>query len=324
VTPPTITAGVRVYNGERHIAETLDAILAQSHPADEVLVVDDGSTDGTSEVLEGYAGRVRVVRQANGGLAAAFNRVFEEARCEYVAICDADDVWMPSKLERQAAALEAQPEIDVAFAAASIFGDAEGLCRYRAREPGIVDAARFKSDLFAVNKVCPSATVVRRDLFCALGPFVELDGVEDFEWFLRAACADAVFFYDPVIVVGYRRHPGQVTERMLRVQSGLYRVRMMHADEIPDRTAVRTTFGVNLFKIGRLLVDEGQPRDARRAFLGSLRHVRVPTLSTQARALVWATVLTLPDGARDSSGDSLVRVSRWFDGARGGRPAELP
>src|ERR1700676_2964055 len=139
---PSISAVIGAYQAERYIAETLESILGQAHPPDEIIVVDDGSTDGTVRVLERFAEKIRIVRQANRGCAAAFNTAFREASCDFVAECGADDIWESDKLERQVRALRMHPEIDIAFSAARVFGNAEGRWSMPAEEgmsAGIMD-----------------------------------------------------------------------------------------------------------------------------------------------------------------------------------------
>src|SRR5215207_1519597 len=119
---PTISVVVPAYNEERHIAEALDSVLAQTRSPLEVIVVDDGSTDGTLAVVDRYRERVRVVQQENRGCPGAFDTGFREAKGEFVALCPADDVWESEKLEWQQDALRQQPELDVVFGAARRFG----------------------------------------------------------------------------------------------------------------------------------------------------------------------------------------------------------
>lgn len=101
---PLVSVILPVHNGERFIGDTLDAALQQTHPNLEVVVVDDGSSDGTRAVVEARAARdarIRLVVQPNRGVAAARNRAVAEARGDFIAPLDADDVWEPTKIERQ-------------------------------------------------------------------------------------------------------------------------------------------------------------------------------------------------------------------------------
>lgn len=109
--PPTVTIAIAAYNCAATIAATLDSCLDQSCPDVEVLVVDDGSTDTTPEVLARYGSRIRVVRKPNGGLASARNAGMQAALGRYVAWMDADDLCQPDRLLLQAAVLDAYPEV---------------------------------------------------------------------------------------------------------------------------------------------------------------------------------------------------------------------
>jgi glycosyltransferase involved in cell wall biosynthesis len=113
VSAPLISCIVPVYNGERFLAEALDSILAQTYRPLEILLSDDGSTDGTPEVAARYAKQIRYLKHANAGPGAARNRGLELAQGEFVALLDADDLWHPEKLERQMARFEKRPDLDV-------------------------------------------------------------------------------------------------------------------------------------------------------------------------------------------------------------------
>jgi len=112
---PQITALIDTYNQERFIAEAIESVLAQDFPASEmeILVVDDGSTDSTPEIVRHFADRVRYIRKENGGQASALNLGFVEARGEIVAMLDGDDVWLPNKISRVAAEFAEDPDVFV-------------------------------------------------------------------------------------------------------------------------------------------------------------------------------------------------------------------
>lgn len=107
-----VTVVIPAYNAERFLRAAVESVLAQvSWAAVEVVVVDDGSTDRTAEIAESLGTAVRCVRQPNAGVAAARNRGIEEASGAYIAFLDADDVWLPHKLERQLEQFRARPEL---------------------------------------------------------------------------------------------------------------------------------------------------------------------------------------------------------------------
>ena len=113
---PEVTVLMPVFNGTRYVAEAIESILAQTHPNFEFLIVDDGSTDATPEILAAYAARdarIRLVRHENKGQAASLNRGLELARHDWVAIIDHDDVSLPQRLEGQLALVVRQPTVVV-------------------------------------------------------------------------------------------------------------------------------------------------------------------------------------------------------------------
>ena len=104
-----------LYNTRAYVVEAIDSILAQTRPADEIIVVDDGSTDGGSELLAGYGSRVCVIRQAHAGGATALNTGIAQATGDTIAFLDADDLWARDKLERQQSILLANEALDGVF-----------------------------------------------------------------------------------------------------------------------------------------------------------------------------------------------------------------
>jgi len=318
---PTISAVVAAYQAEEWIAEALEAILGQTRPPDEVIVVDDGSTDGTAEVLERFADRVKIVRRANGGCPAAFNTAFSHATGDFVALCGSDDVWVPEKLEWQMQAIERHPEVDVLCGDARLFGRVEGSY---AKPPGtgVLDSAALTEALYRANIICAPSVVIRRSLFEALGPFVENFGADDYEYWMRCLRAGARFYYDPRPLLGWRQHDNNLSSKEIWMLECSYEVRRRYADDVADRGVVHEMLAADLFKIGRTRVDEGRPRDARKAFAHALRHASGAGPSANARALTWVAVLSLPAGARERAGRAFVGLSRALEGASdAGQPA---
>jgi glycosyltransferase involved in cell wall biosynthesis len=308
VKSPTISAVVPVYNGQGYIGEAVEAILSQTRPPGEVIVVDDGSTDGTREELKRFEGEVRVITQTNRGVAGALNRCFEEATGMWVAKCDADDVWEPEKLQRQAEMLKDHPQVDIAVAGASFFGLREG-SRAPYQGEGILDPKELKRRLYKANFICSSATVVRQALHRAVGPFDGGLACEDYDFWLRAVGAGATVYYDPRAMVKYREHQGQVSKAKLEMHEAEYAVHRRHAKLVDDRRLVKRVEANDLFNIGRAMSDEDRTDEARKAFKASMK--RRPT----ARAAAWAIVVSAPERYRRGIADRAVSIKRAAHGA---------
>ncbi|MGC1415979.1 MAG: glycosyltransferase [Candidatus Acidiferrum sp.] len=117
MTAPLVTVLIDTYNYGQFVEEAIDSALAQEFPGEqrEILVVDDGSTDDTAERLKKYGDSIRYIRKTNGGQASAFNLGFAEARGEIIATLDADDVWLPDKLQRVCETFEKNPEAGMVY-----------------------------------------------------------------------------------------------------------------------------------------------------------------------------------------------------------------
>jgi glycosyltransferase involved in cell wall biosynthesis len=143
----SVSVVICVRDGEAHLAEAIDSALAQSATPMELIVVDDGSQDGSAEIARSYAPRVRLLRQGPLGLGAARNAALEAATGEFIAFLDSDDIWEPNKLELQLAAFSADPALDVCFTHVLEFADELELKGARPR-PGPIPGV-FTSSLCA-------------------------------------------------------------------------------------------------------------------------------------------------------------------------------
>jgi glycosyltransferase involved in cell wall biosynthesis len=197
---PLITCIVAVFNGESYLAEALDSMLAQTHPSLDVLVVDDGSTDGTPAVIDRYGDAVRRMWKPNGGPASARNLALRHLRGEFVAFLDADDLWHPEKLARQMARFEARPELEMSLTLVQNFW-----------VPELEDEAeRFRDHRLAkpASGYSTVALLARRTVFDRVGRFnEEWRHVHDTEWFLRASDTGVVVELLPEVLVSRRLHP---------------------------------------------------------------------------------------------------------------------
>lgn len=192
----TVSCVIPVYNGERFLSESLDSVLAQTHPPSEIIVVDDGSTDGTQAVVEQYSDKVTCTRQANAGAAAARNRGIVMASGEFVALLDADDLWHEHKLARQLERFNARPTLGYCTTYMQNFWMDE-----------VRDEARRLQDsgLAKPQPGAGSTIVARRSLFNQLGLLnADLKNRDIQEWILRAEKQAVVREMLPDVLV-YRR-----------------------------------------------------------------------------------------------------------------------
>lgn len=311
-TRPSITAVVAAYQAERFIVEALESILNQTRPPDEVVVIDDGSTDGTARKLKRFTDRIRIIRQSNRGYQAAINRAIVEAKSEFVALCGADDIWEPHKLEWQEHAMKAHPDVDVFFGHAVAFGRIS-VDLARPPQQGVLPTSVLRDALLRHNVIATPFIVMRRDLFERLGPFVENFEGDDYDYWFRCLRAGARFYYDPRVLGHYRRHDSNLTNDAVGLYRAMNMVRCKNADLVEDRRLLGSVLATDFFRVGRMLVDDGRPREARQEFRRALRHT-FSAPSTGARALAWLAVLSLPRGPRERSGQALVGFSRALDG----------
>jgi len=213
--PPLVSIVIPAYNAAPFIAETLESALAQTHAHREVIVVDDGSTDDTESRVAPYLGRIRYVRQANAGAAAARNAGLRMAAGDYIAFLDADDVWQPEKLEIQLRVAARHPESCMIVCDGVDFGEYAStnerllrgpLASRLDQEPSGILTGRFYAELVRRNAItCPAQTLIPRAVADRVGPVLEnVQPCEDWEYNLRIAHQGPITFHLDSLV-RYRR-----------------------------------------------------------------------------------------------------------------------
>ncbi len=187
-----VSVVIPAWNSAGTLPRAIDSVLAQTWEPREIIVVDDGGTDATPALLAGYGERVRVFSQANGGPASARNRGLSEARGQYVAFLDADDHWLPEKLERQVALLDARPDIGFCSTATRVV-DTRG--EWVRDWPCSSTAAPLLETLFMHGSAVSGSTsgvLARRQLLLEAGGFdAGLRGFEDPDLWIRLAARTA-------------------------------------------------------------------------------------------------------------------------------------
>jgi glycosyltransferase involved in cell wall biosynthesis len=211
---------IPAYNAEAFLGETLDSVLRQTLQPAKVIVVDDGSHDGTASVARRFGGRVALVSQQNRGVAEARNVGAAHAGTEWLAFLDADDVWLPGKLERQASLAKSGRQ--AVFCAIQTM-DREGRPLPFRSGPVDLGLAALLRHSEGIPQGSSSTLVVRRDLFDAVGRYdSRLATMADWDLMLRLRLAGPFGYVDEPLVL-YRRHGSNMSRNvpMLERESGI-------------------------------------------------------------------------------------------------------
>ena len=207
----TVSVVIPTFDRGSVLPRALDSVLAQTRPADEILVVDDGSSDGTAALAERYP-TVRWLHGRNRGVSAARNRGIRESRGDWLAFLDSDDGWEPEKLELQLAALATVSD------PALVHCDETWIRNGRRVNPRLRHRKRggwiFRHCL-PLCVISPSAAMVHRRVFAEIGEFDEdLPACEDYDLWLRLTSRFPVLYLDRRLVIKHGGHPDQLSRRI--------------------------------------------------------------------------------------------------------------
>ncbi|MES2124553.1 MAG: glycosyltransferase family A protein [Gemmatimonadota bacterium] len=285
--PTRITAVIPAFNAAASIGSAIRSVLAQSRVPDELIVVDDGSTDGTPELAE--AAGARVIRQANAGPGAARNAGIASAEADWIALLDADDAWRPDRIERQLAALEAD-RVAVVYSGHEV---ADG------RKPPMPPAAMDFAALWERNRIPTSTVMLRKAAWEEVGGFDEsrdLIGVEDYNLWLRLTASGWKLVGIDARLVDYQPTTASLTRQTRRFA----RAELTHLTRIADRLGLDPEL-VNTKEFA-LYLEYGmeffyyRDREAAREFLREAS--RRGPLPLSARVRYWATHLPFTLGSK--------------------------
>jgi glycosyltransferase involved in cell wall biosynthesis len=280
-----VSVNICCYQSERFFAATLDSVLGQSFRDLEVVIVDDGSSDRTAEIVRGFGDpRIRYFFQENRGLAASRNRAASLSRGRYLAFQDHDDLWLEEKLAEQVALLEARADVGLVYSDADWI-DAEGrILRRGAPDYRSASGSCFEPLLLGSNFVPWQSVVVRRSVWERVGEFRPYRIVEDYDWLLRCARAHHFASIDHALIE-YRQHdhnvsmagrqedPGHVRKAIEGLREALD-VKERWSAILPPGTPIFLALARGLgdvhYDLGRQLCVAGELREG----LEHLRHAR--------------------------------------------------
>lgn len=217
--PPQVSVVVPCYNAERYIAATLRSVAQQQAEVPlEIIVVDDGSTDGSALLVEREFPEVRLIRQANGGVATARNTGIAAAQAPWIAFCDADDLWLHGKLAKQWQALANEPNCRMCYTAWAVWTSPD-VSPAKDEIVALTDTAQdwrgasgwVYADLLLDCVVWTSTVLAHRSVFDDVGVFnPSLRIGEDYDLWLRASRVTPIKRVDQPLAL-YRQHSGNIT-----------------------------------------------------------------------------------------------------------------
>jgi glycosyltransferase involved in cell wall biosynthesis len=278
---PVVSVIIPCFNAAEFITETVRSVLEQSQSDLELIVVDDGSTDGSAGLVGAIGDpRLRLIRKVNAGVAAARNDALSLARGEFVAFLDADDLYLPGNLERKVEFLRRDPRFELVYSAESLFdsrsGSVLGRTRGRAGE-ALDDLLEFRGNLIH----SPSSVLARRRVLDEAGPFdPDLSTSADWELWTRIARITPFGYLDEPLV-RYRVHPGQMHRNIPLMERDMLhaftkcRAAGMFRDE---RHFAYCSAKLHLILAACYLVDQRDPRRSAIMLSRSLRRSPLPLL----------------------------------------------
>jgi glycosyltransferase involved in cell wall biosynthesis len=217
---------VPTYDRAHTLPRALDSVLAQKHPADEILVIDDGSRDQTRQLIRTRYPDCRYLYQSNQGVSAARNRGIREARYDWIALLDSDDAWMPDKLRLQQQAMRTEPGYRLCHSDEIWIRNG---VRVNPMKKHAKSGGRIFTDCLPRCVISPSAALLHRSLFDEVGLFdTDLPACEDYDLWLRICAREAVLYVATPLVVKYGGHADQLS----RAQWGMDRFRIQALERL--------------------------------------------------------------------------------------------
>lgn len=278
---PTVSVVIPAYNSARWIEEAIESVLAQSVPPQDIIVVDDGSTDDTARRVAKFGNRVRYVHQENQGVAAARNAGIARSTGDWIAFLDADDVWHPLKLELQLRALAAHPEVGMLGT-----DTVDWPARFEARPASTSVVLRSWEELAVKNRFTTSSVMARRELLDRVGAFdVTLRGPEDYDLWLRVAEAAPVGVLESPLV-GYRTVAQSLGRQARTMDAALGRV----LGKVESRGAWRgrwflrrKSYSYWRYSCAYMYLESGNPRTALQRLAQSMLLYPIPYRRDEVR-----------------------------------------
>lgn len=206
-----ISVIIPTYNRAHTLARALDSVLAQTRPADEIIVIDDGSTDDTHALMEQQYPLVTYLYQDNAGVSAARNLGIKHALGDWIALLDSDDEWLPKKLAKQSTALKDDNNYQLCHCDEIWIRNGK---RVNSMKKHSKSGGWIFDKCLPLCAISPSATMIHKDLFVQVGLFDEsLPACEDYDLWLKVCSQQPVLYVDELLLNKYGGHDDQLSQQ---------------------------------------------------------------------------------------------------------------
>jgi len=286
---PLVTVVIPAYNRARYIDRTVKSVLQQTYPRVELLVTDDGSTDGTKQILESYASRGQLTLfshpgGANRGQSASLNLALSHANGDYISILDSDDMFVPRKLEELVGYLEAHSEIGLVYSNGYVIDRHDNIL-YEVHSPDHVELNDPNRLLMDCYFFLPLNAVVRREIFNRAGQFEEsFRAAQDHDMALRIAEITRMAYVREHLFY-YRHHDDSISGKRqdIRWRTGFEILKRARRRYPYRKSTIRKRYAVLNYRMG-------EDYCRRRKFLRAVPHFALAGLFDPLRAIRFVTV----------------------------------
>ncbi len=270
---PLVSVIIPTYNRAALLTETVESVLCQRYPSLEFIIVDDGSTDNTADVLARYGERIRYVYQPNAGRSNARNKGFQLSHGAYIAFLDSDDLLEPDSIQQRVEYLNRNQEVGFVYCGFKTIDD-HGIdiplpVNFERHPP---QCGRIFSSLLHFDYIPPVTMLIRRECHESAGGFeASMEPAEDYDWLLRLSRLFAAG-YIPQNLARYRIHAGGTSPMLL--ERATVRVLEKHLDDPQTRATLgknwRSAIGAHHYTLGNFFYSNASPEKALLQYLRSM------------------------------------------------------
>lgn len=253
---PKVSVIIPTYNRLWALPEAIKSVLDQTFSSFELIIVDDGSTDGTEKWVKEKCPSAKYIKKENGGVSSARNRGIEKSRGRYIAFLDSDDRWLPEKLERQ---------IKVMDSGHAVCYTDEIWIRNRKRVNPRLKHKKYAGDIFLKSLplviISPSSVMIESDIFDEIGLFdEELLACEDYDLWLRLTSRYPVYFVDEPLIIKYGGHDDQLSKKYWGLDTfRIYALEKILSDNLTDDDRIEAVIR-EIIKKARIILKGAENR----------------------------------------------------------------